>query len=139
MYLNEFLPFNFGKSVQRWVGIFYMNIETAALNNGFGTKWFKPLQGVRQGCSLSLYLFILGVEILYSKIRQNSTVKGISLFGNEVKISQFADDTNLFCADITSAENALIIISNFGCLSGLQLKVKKKQKQKQKQRQRQCG
>ena len=122
------MPFNFGESVQRWVGIFYMNIETAALNNGFATKWFKPWQGVRQGCPLSPYLFILGVEILYSKIRQNGTVKG-----NGVKTSQFADDTNLFCADITSAENALIIISNFGCLSGLQLKVKKKKKQ------RQCG
>ena len=122
--------FNFGNSLKRWIGIFYTNIETVALNNGFETKWLKPSQGVRQGSPLSSHLFILGAEILASKIRQNIIVKGISQFGNEVKISQFADDTNLFCADITSAENALIIISNFGCLSGLQLNVKK---------QRQCG
>ena len=33
--------------------------------------------------------------------------RGIKIFGNEIKLSQFANDTNLFCADTISAENAL--------------------------------
>ena len=122
-YINRVLDIlNCREGVKRWISIFYANIETAVLNNGFATKWFKPSRGVRQGCPLSPYLFVLGVEILAAKIRQNSLVKGINLFGNEVKISQFADDTNLFCADVTSVENAFVTINNFG---GLQLNVKK--------------
>ena len=34
--------FNFGDSLRKWVEIFYMDIESAALNNGFATDWFKP-------------------------------------------------------------------------------------------------
>ena len=69
---------------------------------------FKPSRGVRQRCSLSPYLFVLSAEILAAKIRQNNLIKGIILFGNEAKISQIADDTNLFCADIISVENAFV-------------------------------
>ena len=43
-------------------------------------------------------------------------------------MSQFADDTNLFCADLVSVENALNIVVDFGRISGLQLNMKKKTK-----------
>ena len=45
-----------------------------------------------------------------TKIRQSHEVKGVQLYGNEVKLCQFADDTNLFCADLMSVENGLRII-----------------------------
>ena len=62
---------------------------------------------------------------LSNKIRQSDTVKGVSLCGNEIKISQFADDTNLICADIPSVENALQILVDFGKISGLTLNKEK--------------
>ena len=117
--------FNFGENVKRWIRIFYTNIESTVLNNGFTTNWIKPTRGVRQGCPLSPYLFILSAEILSNKLRQTTEINGINLFGNEVKISQFADDTNLFCTDIISVENSLNIVNNFGVISGLKLNVKK--------------
>lgn len=95
------------------------------INNGFITNWFKPSRGVRQGCPLLPYLFILSTDILANKIRQDPSIEGIKVFGNEVKLSQFADDTNLFCVDLTAVENALKTVADFGELAGLKLNRKK--------------
>ena len=118
---------NFGMSIKKWVCTFYTNIESAALNNGFLTKWFRPSRGVRQGCPLSPHLFILSAEIMANKIRQDSSIKGIKMLKNELKLSQYADDTNLLCADLASVENSLEVVENSGNLAGLKLN-KSKQK-----------
>jgi len=110
---------NFGSDIKRWVSTFYTNIESTVLNNGFATNWFKPSKGVRQGCPLSPYLFILPAEILAHKIRQDPSYNGIKIFGNEVKLSLFADDTNIFCADLASVERALKLVEEFGKIAGL--------------------
>ena len=84
---------NFGDGIKRWVSTFYTGPESAVLNNGFSTNYFELSRGVRQGCPLSPYLFILGAEILACKIRQDKEIQGIRIFNSEAKISQFADDT----------------------------------------------
>ena len=58
------------------------------------------------------------------KIRQSSAV-GISIMEREIKISQFADDTNLLCFDLSSVEKGLQITVDFGEISGLRLNLKK--------------
>jgi len=40
-------------------------------------------------------------------------------------LSQFADDTNLFCADLESVKETLKTVDEFGRLAGLALNVKK--------------
>ena len=74
---------------------------------------------------LSLYLFILSAEVMANKIRQDQQIKGIEILGNELRLSQYADDTNLFCADLASLEKALEIVDNFCLLAGLKLNRKK--------------
>ena len=96
LYSENIGRLNFGTSIQKWVNTFYTNIESAALNNGFLTNWFRPSRGVRQGCPLSPYLFILSAEVMANKIRQDRQIKGIEILGNELRLSQYADDTNLF-------------------------------------------
>ena len=83
--------FNFGESVQKWVSTFYTKSESSVLNNGFTTDSFMLSRGVRQGCPLSPFLFILGAEILATKIRQSKNVSGIHVYQHEFKISQFAE------------------------------------------------
>ena len=52
--------------------------------------------GVRQGCSFSGILFKICVEILAHLIRQNDDIKGVNIDREEIKLLQFADDTNIF-------------------------------------------
>ena len=115
--------YNFGDSLRNWVKVFCTDIESAILNNDYATNWIKPSTGVRQGCPLSPYLFIQAAELQRSmKIRQ---VKGISIFEREIKISQFADDTNLLCFDLSSVGKGLQIAVDFGEISGLRLNLEK--------------
>ena len=113
---------NFRIDMKRWASTFYSNIESTVVNNGTRTNWFKPSKGARLGCPLSSYLHILSAELLTNKIRQDSNVKGIRIFGNEIKLSQFADDTTLFNADLGSLENALKIVEEFWETNGSFLK-----------------
>ena len=52
---------------------------------------------------------------------------GVFLLGNEIKLSQFADDINLVCFDLLSVEIALQVLDDFGNISGLRLNKEKAQ------------
>ena len=69
--------FNFGEGIRRWVEIFYNDVESTILNTGFATNWIKPTRGVRQGCPLSPFLFVLSAELLANKIRQSHLIKDV--------------------------------------------------------------
>ena len=113
-------------SIINWIKIFYNNIESCVLNNGWSTNCFKLERGVRQGCPLSPYLFILGVEILAEKVRNSKDIKGIFVQGNQIKVSQYADDTTLILdGSKKSLTSSLQILEDFKAISGLSLNNKK--------------
>ena len=118
---NAIAFFNFGESIQRWIQTFYSNIQSSVLNNGFSTNYFALSRRVRQGCPLSPFLFVLAVELLACKIRQDKGFRGVKVFQKELKISQFADDTTLLISNRNSVSRALNVLDNFGNLSGLRL------------------
>ena len=123
---KTFQQFNFGPSMIKWINICYNNIESCVLNNGWSTDFFKLERGVRQGCPLSPYLFVLGVEILAEKIRKKETIKGITVSENEIKVSQNVDDTTL---TLDGSKESLIctlqVLENFSLVSGLRLNNRK--------------
>ena len=55
-------------------------------------SFFKIGRGVRQGCPLSPYLFILVIELLYKSVQTDNDIKGINMFNREIKNTAFADD-----------------------------------------------
>ena len=123
---NVLKHFNFGQVIRKWVSILYSDVESAVINGGYMTNYFKVSRGVRQGCPLSPLLFVLGVEILAQKIRQSTGYRGIKLPQSvEAKISQFADDTTLICRDVDALKENMKVISEFNAISGLQLNKKK--------------
>ena len=88
--------------------------------------FFELGRGVRQGCPLSPYIFILFVEVLATAIRRDNEIKGISVGNVECKISQFADDTTtILDGSQVSLERSFALLDSFGQLSGLRVNCEK--------------
>ena len=62
-------------------------------NNGYFSESFKLPRGVKQGCPLSAYLFIMAIKMLAVKIRFNNNIKGLEICGLKTKVSLYADDS----------------------------------------------
>ena len=118
--------FNFGVSVQKWINLFYKNINSCVLVNGQVSEWFNINRGCRQGDPLSPYIFILCAEILANLIRQNENIKGIKVGDKEHLISQYADDTSLTLdASESSLKHALLVLKFYANASGLHVNIEK--------------
>ena len=77
--------YNFGDSLILWIKLFYPYISTSTQNNGWSSDFFNLSKGVRQGCPLSPYLFILCAEILGAAVRRGALISGIQISDNECK------------------------------------------------------
>ena len=67
------------------------------------------------------------MEILAEAIRKNSEMKGITVTGRKIKISQYADDTTLILdGHKRSFDTSLKVLDMFSEISGLCLNRKKK-------------
>ena len=101
-FLHQVLEiFNFGPKIRKWVSILYNDIESGVMNGRYMTNYFKVSRGVRQGCPLSPFLFVLAVEILAIKLRHDPDCKGIILptcNWCEARFMQFADDTTVIAS-----------------------------------------
>ena len=121
------VSFGFGPSIVQWFKTFH-NTESCIMNNGWASNFFSVHRGVRQGCPLSPYLFILSAEILAlaKAIRKNADTKGLLVKDTEIKLSQYADDTTLILdgSEKTLSE-AMKILERFEKVSGLRLNSKK--------------
>ena len=126
MFLFQALrAFNFGDSLIKWVRLLYDRPELTILNNGYTSQWFQPSRAVRQGCPVSGMIFVLAVELFACRLRMRHDINGVRIYGREIKISQYADDTAVFVSNKESASKALDLIHEFGDISGLRLNMSK--------------
>ena len=113
---------NFGPDL--WVYIFYHNISSCILNNGHASEPFLLERGVRQGCPLSGLFFVIAIEVLAQKIRRSKIIKGIEIEYNgsqEIKLSQYADDTTALLSDSESFMQLIELLGLFERCSGLKI------------------
>ena len=125
-YILESLKlFNFGPQFINWIQVIYCNSQSTVINNGHSAAFFPLERGIRQGCPLSPYLFIIAVEVMAHIIRKDNTIHGINIDNTEFKISQLADDTTVFLSDLHSVGRVLNVIRGFENTSGLKLNLDK--------------
>ena len=48
--------------IYKWVKIMYSNLRCKIVNNGYFSESFELSRGVKQGCPLSPYLFVMAIE-----------------------------------------------------------------------------
>ena len=121
-YLKKALQmFSFGPDIQKWFDIIYKDASSCVLHNGHASEFFLLEKGVRQGCPLSGLLFVLGIELLARALQKNPTIKGIQVGNNELKTTQYADDTTVFVRDLDSVPQLIKLLSEFKDISGLEI------------------
>ena len=83
---------------------------------------FIPLQrGLRQGCALSMPLYVLTAEILATHIRSHPNITELQHPDLQPTISRYADDTTLLLADDISITNAFKIFQAYEGVSGAKI------------------
>ena len=125
-YINKvLLSFKFGPNFIRWSKIMYNEISSCVMNNGYSSKFFNVTRGIRQGCPLSAYLFLLVAETLAAGIRQDTHISGMKMGDNEHSVIQMADDTTLLLKDPISLQRCLVLFVIYGQISGLRINITK--------------
>lgn len=109
------------------VKLLLSDAEAAISLNGLSTATFPITRGVRQGCPLAPYLFLLVAEALATVTKRavdSGSIKGIMLPDGATQqvLSQFADDTTF---SLKGAERYLAttsaMLTEFGLATGLVL------------------
>ena len=95
------------------------------MNNGHSMGYLSLERETRQGDPVSAYLFVLALDILFIRIRQNEQIKGACISDHELKISANADDTNFLVSDIQSLNCLFLTCTGFGYYSSLRLNEEK--------------
>jgi len=114
--------FGFKPNLRYWLKCIYFDNVSFIVNNGHISEMFNLERGLRQGCPLSPYLFILIVELLSNVIRENVNIKGIQIGDVISKINQYADDTFLSIINEKACiDEVFMVIKKFSKISGLTL------------------
>ena len=92
--------FNFGPVFINYVKTLLNDTQACVKNAGWLSSWFNTSRGVRQGCCLSPLLFIMVVEFLAIKIRNDKEIIGTldnldPSFSQEDRCLSYADDMEL--------------------------------------------
>lgn len=117
--------FGFHDQFISWIKTLFKNPSTTILNAGWTSEYFFPKRGIRQGCPISGYLFILVLEVMAIRIRQSEEIKGIIVGGQEFKLSAYADDITGFARSVNDAKAFISVTQGFQRFSGLRINMRK--------------
>ena len=66
---------------------------------------------VRQGCLLSMLLYVITIVVLVNSIDTDKMIKGIQIGDHEIKIVNFADENTIFLRDNTCVNRMQLILN----------------------------
>lgn len=110
--------FGFGQNFVSTIEMFYKDIDSCVIHY---QKISSPEICPSGLSDFAFFFFLIVIELLSLHILNNPVIKGLSIFGKEVRLTQLADDTALFLKDKNEIETAISLIEEFSAASGLKL------------------
>ena len=119
--------YNFSNDLIKWVKLMLNKFQASVNHCGNISERFDILRGCRQGDPLAPYLFIMAIEFLAHRLRNDTNIKGFEYANNLVHVLDiYADDMTVYIHPTSSnLKNVLRIIKEFFHLSGLKISVTK--------------
>uniref|UniRef100_A0AC11E3H4 Uncharacterized protein n=2 Tax=Ovis aries TaxID=9940 RepID=A0AC11E3H4_SHEEP len=100
--------------------------QEATVRIGHGTTdWFQIGKGVRQGCILSPYLFILHAEYIMRNAGLEEAQAGIKIARRSINNLRYADDTTLMAESKEKLKSLLMKVKEESEKVGLKLNIQK--------------
>jgi hypothetical protein len=101
IFFNTLQSFGFSITFVNWIKVLYKDIQSSVIINHHISDPFYLSRSVRQGCSLSLLLYVLCFEPFAKKNQDNPNIKGILVPEDkfEVKMSLYEDDNTTILKD----------------------------------------
>ena len=116
------LQLGFGNTFVNMIRTLYTNIESAVEINNILSDIFPVRRSVRQGCPLSMSLFLIFQEPFYRAVVASRVIRPLVLPDkSEMKILGYADDSNILIRDDGSLVEILKLISDFEKAMGSKL------------------
>ena len=116
----------YSKQFIQIINILYQDTQALIINNGYSSTPFKIERGVRQGCPLSLLLYTIYGELINVNIANNKNIQGVKTPNKtELKLLQFADDTNLITINEESIIETLDFFKKYEKASGATISINK--------------
>ena len=117
----------YSKTFINFVKRIYKNTQSVISNNGFLSTPLPLSRGVRQGCPLSLLLYIVNGELINLNIKSNEEIvrSPIPNQKEDLKLSQYADVTNLFIITEKSIVGILNLFEKYEIATGATINTSK--------------
>ena len=93
--------------------------QSCVINGGFTTLYFNIEKGARYGGSVSAYLFILALKVLFELIENNTDIRGTTIFNHAFLYTVFAGDSTFSLYNLLSVTNLIDTFKVCSVYSGL--------------------
>ena len=118
--------FNFGDYLIDWIKILFTSFKLSVINNGYISENFQATKGLFQGNPIAPYLFVIIIEILANRLRNDRKVKGLKVGNDEILLALFADDLGLFLEPTQENwNNTFTILELFQKQTGMRINYEK--------------
>jgi Reverse transcriptase (RNA-dependent DNA polymerase) len=111
----------FPTSTLHLIQLIHHNSQARISLNGTLTPSLNIASGVRQGCPLAPYLFILAINSLISKVHISNMVGIPTPESDATKILAYADDITIFLSKDSELQTALSELKHFASASNLKI------------------
>ena len=129
-FLNVLRAMNFPQQFIHWIALCITTPSFSVQVNGELTGYFQSSRGLRQGCSLSPYLFVIVMDVLSKLLDKAASVRSIGYHPRCQNLGlthlMFADDLMMVTdGKVRSMEGIVEVFEKFAKISGLRISMDK--------------